>query len=417
MTAIALQQVPLLAPLNPEELAHLAESLTRKAVPAQTVIFREGDHGDRFSIIVDGQVAIYKSLGEPDERLIRTLGAGEFVGEMSLFDRQGRRTASVQAMTEVELYEMTHRDFEALLQRRPQLAYEVVRVLSLRLDGAHNATIRDLRRTNQELERAYHELKAAQAQIIEKEKLEHELEMARRIQRSILPSALPSVPGYQLGALMEPARAVGGDFFDLFPLQDGRLGIVIADVSDKGMPSAIFMALTRSLTRAEASRGGSPQKVLEAVNRHLLDMNEAGMFVTLLYGILDPLSRELHYARAGHELPLLLAANGQLLPVPYDTGQVLGLFDQTILDVQRITVPVGGEVVLLTDGVTDAVNANDAAFGLERLQAAVFAHHGEPAQTFCDRLRQDIVAYQGLAPQFDDFTLVIVSAQPTDNHH
>ena len=156
-------------------------------------------------------------------------------------------------------------------------------------------------------------LKAAQAQIIEKEKLEQELRTARRIQQSILPMELPRLPGYDFGATILSARTVGGDLYDFIPLGEGRLGIAVGDVSDKSVPAAIFMALTRSLLRAEATRSvvrpPSPRQALQRVNKLLLDMNDAGMFVTLLYGILDGPRRTFSYPRAGHELPLIVHAS------------------------------------------------------------------------------------------------------------
>ena len=154
--------------------------------------------------------------------------------------------------------------------------------------------------------------------------LERELEIARQTQQSILPETLPQRPGYDFGALMVPARAVGGDFYEFIELGKGRLAIVIGDVSDKGLPAALFMALTYSLIRAEAARTKPPRQVLANVNRYLLEMNASGMFVTLIYAVLDPASGRLDYARAGHPLPLLLDAGGAPIPVPVQTGQVLG---------------------------------------------------------------------------------------------
>ncbi len=223
------------------------------------------------------------------------------------------------------------------------------------------------REKNRQLETAYLALQNAQAQIIEKERLERELQLAHDLQQSMLPRELPVAAGYDFGAIMTPAQAVGGDFYDFIELGNGKIGIVVADVSDKGMSAALFMALTRSLIRAEASRGVPPTEALRRVNYHLLDMNETGMFVTVLYGILDTANGEFLYARAGHELPLVYDRTGAAVAVPVGRGQPLALLPDPALDEQRIVIPQGGRLVLNSDGVTDAIDRRQEPFGVARL--------------------------------------------------
>jgi serine phosphatase RsbU (regulator of sigma subunit) len=306
---------------------------------------------------------------------------------------------------------MSHVDFETVLHQQPTLAYEVMRELSRRLRDTDNATIRDLQEKNLQLAQAYQELQAAQAQIIEKEKIEQELQVARRIQESILPRTLPRRRGFDFGARMVPARAVGGDFFDFISFDSHTVGISIGDVSDKGVPAAIFMALTRSLLRAEAHRLDSPAQVLRRVNQHLLDMNEAGMFVTVLYGVLNQTTREFTYARAGHEIPLLFDPHGEVIPLEWGLGQPLGVLDQPALDERQITLPPSSTFLMHTDGATDALNEQGDSFGYDPLQTVVCAHLGEPAQAVCDRVIEAILDYQGASPQQDDVTLVGVCIQ------
>ncbi len=229
-----IRQVPLFASVRGTETQFLAEVLREVEIAAGSLLFREGEPGSSFDIIVDGQVEIIKALGTAEERLLAVRGPGDFFGEMSLLDPDGRRTASVRARTDLRLLTMARPDFDTLLQHRPALAYEMVRVLSLRLRESDNATIADLRAKNRELAQAYADLKAAQAQIVEKEKLEQELRTAHWIQQSILPREFPRLDGFDFGARMEPARAVGGDLFDFIPLGRDRVGVVIGDVSDKG---------------------------------------------------------------------------------------------------------------------------------------------------------------------------------------
>ena len=220
------------------ELAAIQQLVT---LSAGAVLFREGERGDTICLLLDGQVEIIKSLDPPDQRLIRVQGPGALLGEMALLDPDGLRTASVRALTDIRLATLAQADFDALIDRRPALALELVRTLALRLRDADNATIRDLHEKNRQLEEAYRQLQEAHEQIVEKEKLERELQLAREMQENILPREMPLLPGYDFAALMVPARAVGGDFFDFIPLHGGDLGIVVADVSDKGMPAAIFM--------------------------------------------------------------------------------------------------------------------------------------------------------------------------------
>jgi serine phosphatase RsbU (regulator of sigma subunit) len=412
MADLTLAQVPLLAHLPAGDRSELAKSLQTATLPAGALLFREGDSGDRIYTVVDGEVEILKSLGTEDERLLRVQGPGTFLGEISLLEQDGLRTASVRARTPVTVQTMSWADFQTLMQRQPALAVDMLRVLSRRLREADAATIRDLHAKNVELSRAYEDLRVAQAQIIEKERLEHEMQLAHDLQQGILPQEMPVWPGYSFAAMMAPARAVGGDFFDFIPLSREELGIVVGDVSDKGMPAAIFMALTRSLVRAEASRGVFPAEVLRRVNHHLLDMNQAGMFVTVLYGILHGKTGEFLYARAGHELPILLDSAGEPLPIPRGRGQLLGLLPDPDLDEQVIAVPPAGRLLLCTDGVADAADAAGEQFGQQRLLAVARrapAHGG--AQSLRDELQAALHTFQGGAAQFDDITLVVVQSE------
>ena len=230
MTSSPVHQVQLFAALPPAEIDALAASLHQTTYPAQTILFREGDHGDNFYIVLDGSIAIVKALETEDERLLALRGPGEFVGEMSLLESDGLRTASVRAQTDTTVLEVTRADFDTLLHRYPTIAYTMLRVLSTRLRTSQDATIHDLQEKNRRLARAYSDLQAAQEQLIEQETLARELELARGIQESMLPQQLPELAGFDVGARMVPARMVGGDFFDIIPLGPDTLGIVIGDV-------------------------------------------------------------------------------------------------------------------------------------------------------------------------------------------
>jgi sigma-B regulation protein RsbU (phosphoserine phosphatase) len=303
---------------------------------------------------------------------------------------------------------MTREDFDRLLQRRPPLAFHIARVLGARLREADHLTIRDLQEKNRQLDQAYRDLQAAQAHLIEKEKLEHELSLAREIQRSMLPRSIPTLEGFELGACMTPAKAVGGDFFDFIPLGGDRVGIAVGDVSGKGVPAALFMAMARSLLRAEAHKNASPADVLRRVNHHLMDLNEGEMFVTVLYGVLDGRTGCFGYARAGHEFPVMCDDLGRVLPLPRGKGQALGIFDAVVADEQKIHIAAGSTLLLYSDGLTDAVNADNECFGIAQVHRSLPGMRREPAQAVCDRFIEMVAGHQGNAARFDDVTVVVI---------
>ncbi len=403
-----ISQVPLFSSLPDSEIKYLAATLRTRAFPAQKLLIQEGHTDERFYIILDGQVEIIKALGTSDERLLGVRSKGVSIGEMSLFSYDQRHTASVRAQTPVKVLEMTRADYDDLLSRQPYLAYEMARMISMRLEESENLTILDLKEKNRQLILAYQELQAAQAQIVEKEKLEHELEIARQIQISILPQSLPKRRGFDFGALMIPARAVGGDFYDFIPLGRGKLGVVVGDVSDKGVPSALFMALCYSLVRAEARRFSSLRKVIQAVNSLLLEINGSGMFVTLLYGVLDYATRQFNFIRSGHPCPIILDQRGCQIEIAPKIGQALGLFEEPLMDEQSIFLPVGGTLLVYSDGMTEAIDEGGRDFGVKGVSEALLAGRDMPAQQVCQLMWEKVSAYSGSLPQFDDVTLVCI---------
>jgi sigma-B regulation protein RsbU (phosphoserine phosphatase) len=404
------RQAPLFAALPEAELARLAEHLVLRDFEPGALLMREGAPATRFLIVLSGEVDIIKALGTPDERLLAARGAGTVAGEMGLFNPGGTHTATVRASSTVQALEMTVADFDGLLHRQPALAYGMVQTLSLRLIEAEQSTILDLREKNQALAQAYAELAAAQAQIIEKERLERELEVARGIQSSLLPPDLPRDPAFDFGARMVPMSAVGGDFYDVTPLGPDTYAIAVGDVSDHGVPAALFMAITVTLLRAECRRPGPPADVLRRVNRQLLEVNATGMFVTLLYGTLNTASREFAYARAGHEPPLVCDAAGARVAVPRARGELLGIEDDPALDEQRVALAPGSTLLLYTDGAREATSPAGAMFGLDGLRAVVAGQGAGTAQAVCEAVLDGVSAHRGPAAQQDDITLVAVRA-------
>ena len=234
--------------------------------------------------------------------------------------------------------------------------------------------------------------------------LEHELGVASKMQQAILPTSFPSSEEYQTFGSMTPAREVGGDFFDLIPLEHGRIGLAVADVSDKGVPAALFMMSSRTVLKGAAIGMAEPGGVLREVNDFLCADNEAMMFVTVFYAVYDPASGELTYANGGHNLPVVVHADGSATVMPGTSGIALGIMPGAEYQESTIALAPGDTVIFYTDGVTEAVNEGGEEFGMERL-AGIFADGaGRDCQSATRAVFDEVAAFAGEAPQFDDIT-------------
>ena len=403
---VLLRELPLFSELPRGELKYLAYTLNQLLLAANTIIFREDELGDSFYIVISGYADVIMGMDTPDEKFLATLGPGEYSGEMSLVIPGGKRSASIRTKTDAELLVMTREDFDELLHRQPQVAYAMIKVISGRLRHSDAMAFSDLREKNHQLQTAYDELKAAHEQIIEKERLEKELQLAAEIQMSLLPRTLPELPGVDFGGLMDPARSVGGDLYDVFQLDENRVGVLIGDVADKGVPSAIFMARTHALLSAESFRGAPPGDVLRSVNAYLTRLDQNDLFVTVIYGIYDLRSADFTYARAGHELPVLVSGEGVLGNLPKNNSLPIGLFPEIPLDEQTIHIPHGSTLLLFTDGVCDCRSPQGEEFGHERILAGLVALKNRSAKETCAGLIQALLDFRKDAPQDDDVTLV-----------
>lgn len=408
MTTNLLSRIPLFSGLPPEELDRLLSALATKDLHAGEILFREGDPGDHLYIVVKGELDVLMAEGKPEELLLDTLREGEYLGEMGLIMPGGQRTASVRARGPAVLLSLSRAQFVDLTRRHPELSASMVRVLSQRLDATNTQTFRDLTEKNRQLQQAYDELKAAQDQLIEKERLERELQVAAEIQLSILPDELPKVEGINFGARILPARQVGGDFYDVFEIGDNRIGVLIGDVADKGVPSALFMARAHALIMAEADISLSPGEVMQLVNRHITRLQKSTQFVTVLYGILNLATREFKYARAGHEPPLLMSGDGKVERLPHGPGMAVGLWDTITLDERAIILPPGGTLLMFTDGMTDCRDPDGEPFGMERIKQTLSGYPNLTAQQVCDEMLETLKNYQSGSKQDDDVTLVAI---------
>ena len=248
-----------------------------------------------------------------------------------------------------------------------------------------------------------------EAEAMMRQRFEQELEVARLIQQNFLPKELPELPGWQIAAYYHPAREVGGDFYDVIALSDGRVGFVVGDVTDKGVPAALVMSATRSVLRASAQRLIEPGVVLECVNDHLCPDMPAKMFVTCLYGVLDPQSGHLRFANAGHDLPYVKTADGVV--ELRARGMPLGLMPGMAYEEKEMTLELGDSVLLHSDGVVEAHDPERNMFGFPRLKETVGDAPG--GQELIDRVLRDLAEFTGAgAEQEDDITMVALQRSP-----
>jgi sigma-B regulation protein RsbU (phosphoserine phosphatase) len=246
----------------------------------------------------------------------------------------------------------------------------------------------------------------------EKKRLDHDLEIARDIQRILLPAEAPAINGFQISGINVPARQVSGDYFDYIRVDDERLGVAIADVSGKGVPASLIMAICRSVLSAVAARNPSPADVLRKVNRQLYPDIKEDMFISMAYLILDHQRDGVMLARAGHDAPLLYKGRSQTVTSIKSPGMVVGIDSGNVFD--RLTadfaVPLERDdcLILYTDGVTEALNTDGDEFGLDRMIQSVRGSATDGAQTIVKRIIEDVRNFTGSFPQNDDITVIAI---------
>ena len=275
----------------------------------------------------------------------------------------------------------------------------LLRVLKLQthyLEKVVEERTRELAEKNAALEKAQAQLKA-------------ELEVARSLQLAILPAAFPARPGCEGAARMIPATTMGGDFYDYIELPDGQIGLVIADVSGHGVPAAFFMAVARTNLRELAVRHTDPGDCLAQTNDALCAQNPLDLFVTVFYCILDPKTGVLHYANGGHNPPYVRRAAGPIESLNGAGGLVLGAMPGVRFPTHTVQLLRGDQLVLYTDGVTEAFNPTEELYGTERLVDEVRVHGSGTPAALVERICQSITNFAGTAPQSDDITLTVLT--------
>lgn len=353
------------------------------------VIFREGDGGSTMCLIQTGRVAVVKGdLSEPV--VLSHRSAGEIVGEMALLEDRPR-SASVVALENVRSLSVERGALRKLLGQHPELAMSLLSMLSARL-----------RSSGTNLDRV--------ARV--EEQLNEELEFAAQIQARLLPRTLPNLAGWDIAAKLIPARKTSGDFYDFIPSGPGRLGVLVADVVDKGTAAALYMAVSRTLLRTFAQQNHTaPEETLRMTNERIQEDVGSDQFVTVFYGVLDSTAGTLVYANAGHN-PAYVLRQGEVTRELGKTGIPIGVFEEITWRQDSVQFQPGDMLVLYTDGVSEARNAQHGEFGTAQMLAVAKAQVGRPAQEILDAVIRAIKEFIGDAPQFDDITLLVAVRQP-----
>lgn len=411
-----------------EKIEYLRNSTFLRAVPTATLnrlalsadilqlhagdkVFTKGDEGKSMYIVVDGCVMVHDN-----DVVLKHLYKGDVFGEIGAFAPE-LRTASITAETDSVLFQLDQETLYDTLSQQPEAARSIIQALCEKeRDIVHDVT----------------------ESAVKVRLLERDMEIARQIQQSFLPDALPEIAGWKMIGHLRPAREVAGDFYDFFPMQAQHLmGIVIGDVCDKGIGAALFMTLFRSLIRAssltnefqdlqsqinESHSIQDPTAIqvdpttilhhsLTLTNRYIATTHaRSNMFASVFFALLDPTTGELVYINAGHEPPVILNSKGihqQLEP----TGPVIGLFNEAKHMVQSVRLMPGDLLLGYTDGVTEARNLSNELFSEERLYTLMGNEYG-PADTLVDKILAAVDDFTGKASQFDDITVVAIQRQP-----
>ena len=371
--------------LTPDERALFFSEEGRVYLPAGSLIMREGEPGDEMFVVLEGELAV--SL---QGKRIDSLGPGMILGEMAMIDDRPR-SATATAVTDCSLIRLDRTGFRNLVSRSPEFALRVMNIMS----------VRTRRLIEDEVKR---------------QRMEEELSIARRIQLSLLPNACPLVPGYEFAAGYRAAREVGGDLYD-FIRETGnpaRLHIVIADVTGKGVPAALYMAVSRTLLHTYALDGHSPAQALYRVNQFIRQDAASPLFLSAFYAALDTDIHCLTYASAGHNPPIWLQHSTGDIELLQSRGIVLGAFDQYVPEEHLCFLQPGDFIIFFTDGITEARNTAGAFMDDEGLEAIVASRRWSSAEELKSAIIAAVEDFAAGTPQADDYTVVVMRRLPLE---
>ena len=374
---------PIPAPLlSSGELAWFATD-DRLRLPAGATVIREGEPGDTMFVLAQGELSVTVK-GKPIDYLL----PGSVLGEMAMLDSRSRSATAV-AVGEVELVRFDRARFLELIRQRPEFAAHIMNIMSART-----------RRLMEEE--------------VKRQRMEEELVIGRRIQLSLLPRGCPEIAGYEFAAGYRAAHEVGGDLYDFIipPDDPTKVHLVIGDVTGKGVPAALYMAVSRTLLRTYALEGYGPGEALRRVNYFIRQDAASPLSLIPFYAVLDADSGRLTYANAGHNPPLRLRAPTGELDLLESHGLLLGAFPTFLPNEQSCTLEPGDFVVFFTDGITEARNAGGGFMDDDGLEAIVRSRPWSSAADLVAAIIAAVDAFAAGVAQADDFTIVVLHRLP-----
>ena len=399
--------------LTEEALAALKRVAQPRNYPPNSLICRQGEVAETFYVILEGTVAVEQHLPAGEARLLGLLRPRDYFGELGLLDGEPRM-ADCRTMVASSLLEITQADFDNFLAQSPTVGNALLRRMLTNMRTLEKLSTEDLRAKNQALQQAYDELKAAQAELVAKEALERELAIAAGVQRSLLPGALPDQGAYRFAGHVTPAKLVGGDLYDVFDIDEEHIGLMVADVADKGIHASLIMAVVRTLFLQEGKRSLSPAEVALNVHQGLLDISTTDdTFVTAFYGVLQRQTGRLAYVIAGQERPLLYRPEQGVMTL-MGKGRFLGMLDELTLAEYQTDLLPGDRLLIFSDGVPDAFNLGGEQFGTGRLGVLLGQLGSLPANKLLDKINGRLREWSRHVEQFDDITLVVAEMREKD---
>lgn len=388
-----LSRLSLFRELSSDVVAELAKISSEWEASDGDFLFEEGSEGDCMYVIVHGRLRIVRRSAKA-ETVLNILQAPDYAGEMSLIDDQPRSADGICEGKGLFL-RISRDDFHDRVMKHPQIALQISRALSLRL-----------REDNERIQRQYLQLRKLGEQL-------SELRIARRIQLGLQPSVIPTVSGLEIDAVSNPAREVGGDFYDFvlfdYPARQ-QLGLIVGDVSGKGIAAAIIMAISKGIVRSEAYNHIQPGAVMNATNRWLIKDTDPSMFLALSYTVFDPSTLTMTYTSAGQPTPLIYHKRTQSVSyAPLNQTRIpIGCMSKIEYDQRTVSLEAGDVVFFCSDGIIEAKNPQGDLYGFERYECIIQEVGEYPTIDALAAVLADVARFVDGAEPSDDATLVAV---------
>lgn len=338
---------------------------------------------------------------------IATILAGLFAG--IIFLANGRKFIGIfGAVVFAVLIEMFHMLLALLILKPYSLAFSIVEELSIPMILANTLGILVFSFIISNQLREHKTVKERDMYFDELERKKNELKVAQKIQQTFLPDSIPHLKDFDVAAINIPAKEVGGDFYDFIPITEDKMGIAIANVSEKGVPAALLMALSKTIVQTKAMKTNQVSDVMEYLNKLVMIEAESGIDLSLFYAVLDMKNKNLSYINAGHEPPLVFKK---------DTGNIIELANENfklgkLINIdfkeKEISLNPGDAIIFYTDGIVDALNEEEEPFGIENLKLLIKESYNLPSENIVLKIKQEISSFSKDNPQFDDMTLVVL---------